>query len=148
MKTLSAAVLILVAIGSHSRAEDAPKGDLGKLQGKWSALVGPQKDVPLVLTIKGNDVTVLVSLPDGNDIELKGQIKVDDKAEPNKTLDWVNFSSPQGDSVEDNLAIYKIEGEEVTICSGGPGNQRPDTFQAAADGGQYPSIIKLKRVTE
>ncbi len=103
--------------------------------------------MPLTATFKGKEVTFQVSLPNGNDIELKGEVKLDEAATPNKKLDWTKFTRPDnGDSVPDNLGLYKFEDKDtVVICSGGPGNERPKEFKASEAGEQYPSLITLKR---
>ena len=37
------------------RRRAGPHGDLAKLQGQWTAMFGPQKNIPMVVTIKGTD---------------------------------------------------------------------------------------------
>ncbi len=123
---------------------DAPKGDLGKLQGTWTAKVGPEKNVPIVLTIQGKAVTLKITGPDGQEYNSKGEIKVDESAKPFKTIDWVKFTRPDGEEAPENLALYEfLDADTVRLCSGGPGNERPTEFKAG-DGGP-PNILELKR---
>lgn len=149
MKSIRATLCVLAVMASAliATADDkAPEGDLGKFQGSWTCLVGPEKNIPLVATIKGKVVTFKVSLPSGDDIELKGEIKLDEAAKPHQKLDWTKFTRPDGESIGDNLALYKFDDKDnVTICSGGPGNERPSELKASASGEQYPSLLKLKR---
>lgn len=126
------ALIVAPTLGAPSPA-DEPKGDLAGLQGTWTAKVGPNKDVPITLVLKGDAAEITVSRPDGEDIKLKGKVKVDDQASP-KTLDWVDFKDRQGDNVPANLAIYRLEGDKWTLCSGGPGNDRPSKFEAGEGG--------------
>lgn len=146
MRYLMPLVLFLI-VSVPARADDEkPDGDLGKLQGSWKALVGPEKNFPIVLEIKGKSVVVKVMNQEGREIELKGEFKIDEKASPHRTLDWVNFKRPDGEDAQPNLSIYKIEGETFTVCSGGPGNARPAEFKAGEGG--PPNLIEFKRVTK
>ena len=124
-------------------ADTSPKGDLGKLQGKWTAKVGPEKNIPLVMTVKGNAVTLAFTGRDGAERELKGEIKLDDAAKPHKTLDWVKFTRLNGEEAPANLAIYELDGKTLKVCSGGPGNERPTEFKAGEGG--PPNLIVLTK---
>ena len=149
MKTLRAALFVLAVIAPAllATADDkAPEGDLGKFQGSWTGLVGPEKNIPMTATIKGKVITLKVNLPSGDEVELKGEVKVDEAGTPHKKLDWTKFTRPDGEAIPDNLALYKFDDKDtITICSGGPGNERPAEFKASEIGEQYPSILKLKR---
>lgn len=141
--TLAAATLLALSLLGTASADEAPKGDLARLQGMWSADVGPDKDVPIRLTFKGKAVTLAVTL-DGKDFEVKGEIELDDAAKPHKTIDWVKFVGPQGDEAPANLGIYEFEdADTVKVCNGGPGNERPAEFKAGEQG--PPNLLVLKR---
>jgi len=142
---LCAATLSAVGVAGARADEPALAGDLAKLQGQWTATFGPQKIV-VVLTIKGNGVVLAFTRPDGQPIESKGEIKIDESAKPEKTLDWVNFTTRTGDTAPANLGIYKLNGDAITICNGGPGNERPTEFKAG-EGGQPPQLFVLNRKT-
>ncbi len=82
--------------------------------------------------------------PNGQDFQLKGEIKLDEAARPHETIDWVHFIRPSGDEASDNLGIYTFEGDDAAkIRSGGPGNERPTKCKPGEDG--LPNIIVLKR---
>ena len=141
---LCAATISAVGVAGARADEPALAGDLAKLQGQWTATFGPQNNIVVVLTIKGNSA-VLAFTRDGQSIESKGEIKIDEKAKPHKTLDWIHFTTPTGDTAPANLGIYKLSGDSITVCNGGPGNERPTEFKAG-DGGQ-PQLFVLNRKT-
>lgn len=141
MKTLLVALLALAP--TARAADDAPEGDLGKIQGKWKAMVGPEKNIPITLEIKGQKITASFTTPEGEDRTLKGELKLDEKASP-RQIDWVKFEKPDGGEFESNPGIYKLDGDELTVCNGGPGGDRPSEFKDG-DGGP-PNLIVFKRV--
>ncbi len=148
MRQLFAAIVIAATASVASAQEkpkaDAPKDDLAKLQGKWSATVGPNKDIPIVFEIKDRTVTLIVTI-EGEDRTITGELKIDETKSP-KHLDWLKFTTPDGQELDDNLAIYKIDGDELTTCSGGPGNERPTEFKEGEGG--PPNLTVLKRVKD
>jgi len=147
MKTLlSAALIVAVSSFTTARGEDtapAPNGDLAKLQGKWTAQVGPEKQVKITLTIKDQNVVLSFPTPEGDERELKGEIRIDEKAKPHKTIDWVKFVRPDGQDAQENHSIYELDGDSFKLCSGGPGNERPTEFKAGEGG--PPNLIVLTR---
>jgi uncharacterized protein (TIGR03067 family) len=146
MRAIASLTFLFAAIVTAEPAlADEPTGDLAKLQGSWSAKVGPDKNVPITLTVKDNKIELKVTRPDGEEIKLTGQIKLDEKASP-KASDWIEFTGPDGQELGDNKAIYKLEGDTWTTCSGGPGNDRPTKFEAGEDG--PPNLTVWTRVKE
>ncbi|WP_435009683.1 hypothetical protein P12x_000931 [Tundrisphaera lichenicola] len=145
--TTRLALIAAVGLGlTQIRASaDEPKGDLAELQGSWSAKVGPDKDIPIILLVKDSAVEISVTRPDGEEIKLKGRLKLDDQASP-KTIDWLDFATPQGDTIPPNLGLYKLENGVWTTCSGGPGNDRPSKFEAGEGG--PPMLTTWARVPE
>jgi uncharacterized protein (TIGR03067 family) len=134
----------IVALPAAAAADEpAPAGDLAKLQGQWTAMFGPQKDIPLVVTIRGSGVTISITRPDAPTRESKGEIKIDEAAKPYKTIDWINFKGPEGNAAPANRGIYTLNGDSITVCNGGPGNPRPTEFKAG-DGGP-PQLLVLNR---
>ena len=147
MRSIASLALIvatsLAAANRPASAADEPKGDLARLQGTWTAKVGPNKDIPITLSIKDSVIELAGSRPNGGDFKLKGEIKLDEKASP-KTLDWVKFTGPQGNELPENPGIYKLDGDSWTICAGGPGNDRPTKFEAGEGG--PPNLTTWARV--
>ena len=107
-------------------------------------MVGPDKNIPIVVEFKDNVANILVTAQEG-DLKIKGEIKLDQTKTP-KEWDWTKFETPDGRDVKDNLAIYKLDGDKLTMCSGGPGNPRPTEFKDG-DGGE-PSVIEFTRVKD
>jgi uncharacterized protein (TIGR03067 family) len=129
-----------------ARADEALAGDLAKVQGKWKGMMVRDQAIPVLVEIQGSKATVTITRPtDSQTFVLKGEIKIDEKASL-KQWDWVKFSTPDGQEMPDNLGIYQLSGEDLTIYNGGPGNPRPSAFKAGEDGS--PSVLKLTRATE
>jgi uncharacterized protein (TIGR03067 family) len=131
----------LAASAVSAVADDAPRDDLAKLQGKWSAKVGQEKDIPLTLEIKDRTANLLITIQ-GQPRSLQGEFTLDEAKTP-KQWDWKKFKNAEGQDVPDNLSIYKIDGDTLTLCSGGPGNDRPSDFKAGQDG--PPILIDFTR---
>jgi uncharacterized protein (TIGR03067 family) len=147
MRTLLSTALCAAALstvgGADARADGpALSGDLAKLQGQWTATFGPQ-NIVVVLTIQGNGALLAFTGANGQSLKSTGEIKIDETAKPQKTLDWVKFTTQTGDLAPANLGIYKLSADSITICNGGPGNERPTEFKAG-EGGQ-PQLFVLNR---
>jgi uncharacterized protein (TIGR03067 family) len=142
-----AALLILTVIAAVPalRADEQQKSDLDRLQGKWKALVGPNKDIPIILEITNTSAVATFTNQQGEAIKLEGEIKLGEMGSV-KTLDWVNFKNLQGDPAQPNLAIYKLEEDRFTVCNGGPGNPRPTEFREGESG--PPHVLLFERVKD
>lgn len=144
---LAPLIVVILPLLAAAADDDAPKGDLGKFQGKWKATVGPEKNVTLSILIKKSAVTATIAAPDGQEFEIKGEIKLDETAKPTKTVDWVKFIGPDGNEAPDNKGLYElVDADTIKVCNGGPGNDRPTEFKDG-DGGN-PSLIILKRAKD
>ncbi len=132
------------AIADEPAKTDAAKGDLAKLQGKWMAMVGPEKNIPIVVVIKDKTMTLSVTYQ-GQERSFSGEVKLDETKTPKE---WTSskFKGEGGEDMPDNLSIYKIDGDTLTLCSGGPGGDRPTKF-AAGEGGP-PNLTDFKRVKD
>jgi uncharacterized protein (TIGR03067 family) len=138
-------VLVVLCPLLVAAADDAePKGDLAKFQGRWKMMVGPEKNFPIALLIKGKTATVSGSTPDGQDFQIKGEIKLDDAAKPFRTIDWVKFAGPEGNDLPENKGIYElVDRDTIKVCNGGPGKDRPTVFKEGEAGS--PDVTLLKR---
>ena len=134
----------LLAAGTVRADDDKPKGDLGKLQGDWTAKVGPEKNIEMKATFKGGKVTFAFTTPDGQDRSMKGDAVLDEAAKPHKAITFKGFTRQDGSDAPENLGIYTFEGDDtVKVCTGGPGNERPTEFKAGEGG--PPQLIVLTR---
>jgi uncharacterized protein (TIGR03067 family) len=129
--------------GSARAEEPAVTGDLARLQGQWTAMFGREKNIPMVVTVKGATVTLSITRPDAPPYESKGEIKLDETARPQKTIDWTGFIGRDGTEAPPNLGIYLLNGDAFTVCNGGPGRARPTEFKASEGGPQQ--LITLHR---
>lgn len=121
----------------------SPKGDLAKFQGNWTVQIGQNNDFTIALTFKGTSVALKGTRPNGEDFEMKGEIKLDESAKPYKTIDWLGFKRADGEDAQPNLGIYEVlEDGTIRVCSGGPGNERPTEFKAGEEGPPHLGILK------
>jgi uncharacterized protein (TIGR03067 family) len=120
-------------------------GDLGKLQGTWLTHVGANEELEIAMTIKVNAYTATWVKDDGSKIELKGELRVNEKATPNKTIDFFNTKGEGGEDARDSLGIYEFEDEKVKFCVGGPGDERPTEFKRGDDGAPHIIVFTKKK---
>jgi uncharacterized protein (TIGR03067 family) len=148
----SLAIAFVAAGASFDDPKKDAKSDAEKIVGKWTAKVGPNADTPITVEFKVKDqketgeVLVTVEAGDGNEIMITGRYKLDEKAKP-KTIDLVDFKSPDGEKSEDNLGIYELNDDELKICTGGAGAERPTVFADMDNVGGKGTIL-LKRLKE
>jgi uncharacterized protein (TIGR03067 family) len=125
------------------RADDAPKGD-EDLDGDWQIVKEvsggkeqPYSEVAPVFTFEKGTLTIKVG-----DEGRKATVKVDAAKSP-QTLDEVieDGGDLKGKTVK---AIYEIKGDELRVCHGAPGADRP-TELSSKDGDGLVIVI-LKRV--
>jgi uncharacterized protein (TIGR03067 family) len=145
MKAIASLTLLLASTMNASLLlADEPKGDLAKIQGTWTAPAGPNDEVIISMTVKDSIYTVTYDRGDGTNVELKGEIKLDEKTTP-KTLDFVKTQRNDGDDSRDNLGIYTFDGETLKVCVGMPGNERPKEFTKGEDGAPMLLIFTKKK---
>ncbi|HEV3167458.1 MAG TPA: TIGR03067 domain-containing protein [Isosphaeraceae bacterium] len=130
MKMLSTIMLALALTASPARADDeAPSGDLAKLQGKWTSMGGPARDTPVLLELKGTTVTMSAKFADGQTRTMvQGTIKVDEKAKP-RAIDFLKCKGPLDGPLPDTQAIYDLDGDTLKIAYPKKGPEdRPTEF--------------------
>jgi uncharacterized protein (TIGR03067 family) len=123
--------ILVVLLGLHAHAADeavSRDGDLGRLQGRWTAKAGTRREIHVVIEIKGRDVHAAIKTPQGLDFQVQGELKLDETTSP-RSLDWKKFSGPDQQPLPDIAAVYKIEGDTFTVCNGGFLGSRPKEFK-------------------
>jgi uncharacterized protein (TIGR03067 family) len=147
--------LLLVTVSLAFAGQDAPApskplaGDFAQLQGRWEAKIrtaNPNIKMTLVMTIEGDDVTwVTIDKSSDQDHVYTAKLKLDEKATP-KAWSMVEFER-KGQRAPDMLAIYKLDGDEVTLCTPlRPGDPRPTEF-IEDDGQSIPRTLVFKRLS-
>jgi RNA polymerase sigma factor (sigma-70 family) len=133
------------AVGPPKKGELA--GDLARLQGDWE-LVGRKlgagrAEAPgnLVFKIRG---TTVVAFNRATREEGKSYLSLDERASP-KALDLVRGQA--NGSIATEPAIYKLEGDTLTLCTGRPRGERPRGFRAGGEG-LFPTLSIFRRLKE
>jgi uncharacterized protein (TIGR03067 family) len=135
------ALSLLLAVMA-SGAAPAVQGDLARLQGPWETKVGLKKGTTVRIEIKGKLVAATISTPQGIKIQADGEVKIDETVTP-KALDWVKFTTLDGEEVPEVHAIYRIEGDRLFIRSGGFNDQRPTEFNPGD--GVWANVLVFER---
>jgi uncharacterized protein (TIGR03067 family) len=136
-KTVGMAMALLVLAGAGLRGEDEKKleGDLKKVQGKWTADSGSGDKV----TYTFKEKTLKVDAPSR---KYTMTVTLDEKAKPEKTIDFKIDEGPEDAKGQTSKGIYKFDGDDkLTICFA-PMGERPDKFEMV---GYEKIIIELKR---
>jgi uncharacterized protein (TIGR03067 family) len=143
------AMLAATALGAATAPTlaDEPKGDLAKLQGTWTSMSGPNKDIPRTLTIRGNTVEFRGKLPNGTETILKGELKLDEGITP-KSVDFVKLKTRFETDMADTPGIYKLEEDTWITCGGGPGGERPTKFEPGLGDNDLPRLVTWTRVKD
>ena len=134
--------LSLLLVAMVSGASPAVDGDLAKLQGRWQTKIGLRKATVVMIEIKGNAVAATISTPQGRKIQADGELKIDEQAQP-KALDWIKFTTIDGEEVPEMHAIYRLEDGRLFIRSGGFNDQRPSGFNPGE--GVWAKVLVFQR---
>lgn len=153
-----AILTLLTAVATTTTwADDKPlKGDLAKLQGKWTATVQIRPGTEMVWNyeIEGKTVHIRITPANGKPVELKEDFKIDETSKPHKSIDWIKRVDPNGHQLPDMPAIYAFDDDDtLRICqpAGGPGlrPERPKEFGPNVPfGGRAGSTLTFIRVKE
>lgn len=132
-RSLMALALVSLTL-NLTYADDAAKA----LEGTWATDGGD--GISAEWTFKGDKLEANVN---GN--TYKAEFKADAKAQPHATLDVTITDSPDDNGKgRVGKAIYKLEGDKLTICVSMPGNDRPGAF-STIDEVQYKFDLKKKK---
>jgi uncharacterized protein (TIGR03067 family) len=130
MKRPVTILLVLLGANVHAADEAASRdGDLGRLQGRWSATAGARHEIHVTIEIKGRDVHAAIKTPQGLDLKVQGEVKLDETTNP-RSLDWKKLTGPDQQPLPEIAAVYKIDGDTFTVCNGGFLGARPKEFKA------------------
>lgn len=133
--------VLAAAPDAIDRGTHAPD-DLARLQGRWTTRAGPRGKIPVVLDVEGRKVTVRFTTPQGLKIKAEGAIRLNEQAAP-KALDWVEFSTPDGQDLPDVLGIYEFDGDALRVCNGGLNDARPAEFRPGE--GLLAAVLVFKK---
>jgi uncharacterized protein (TIGR03067 family) len=121
-------LLSLSAVATATAADVPREGDLARLQGRWTAKAGPQRNIQVMLDIEGQQAKVGITTPKGLKFQVQGEFRINENVTP-RTLDWINFTGLDEQDLPDIPAIYELNGETFKVCNGGPNSERPTEFK-------------------
>jgi uncharacterized protein (TIGR03067 family) len=134
--------LVVVVAAPGPKADKPPAPDL---YGEWEFVsteeegkVFPAED-PRTRFRFNRDGTYEV-FRGGNAVAERRGFRFDPKADP-PTLDYNAPPSPASPTL---LCVYRLSGDELTVCRAGPDQPRPAKFQAPAGSGLL--VVKFRRV--
>jgi uncharacterized protein (TIGR03067 family) len=123
--------------------EPVDQGDLGRLQGRWTARAGARRAVQVTLDIQGQRVRASFATPQGACLQFRGELKLVQTSSP-RSLDWINFTGADQQEFPPIPAIYKIDRDTLTVCNGGLNGSRPKEFKPGE--GALADVVVFQRV--
>jgi uncharacterized protein (TIGR03067 family) len=132
-------VVSLAVVGPLTAADKDKEKDEDRLQGSWSvtATTFDGKAVPedqvkgRKLTFKGKEFTST-----GGPKERTLSFTLEPGKDPRR------IDMKRADQEQAVLGIYKLDGDELTICYGEPGKERPTKFKSEDGGRLYLMVLK------
>ncbi len=107
---------------------------LKSLKGTW---VSESDEIDSKWTFEGETLKASV-----NGIDYTCKVKVDAKAKPHATVDFLINEGPEDAKGKTSQCIYKLDKEKLTLCVSLPGKDRPKEFEQA-EGEAF--LFKLKK---
>jgi uncharacterized protein (TIGR03067 family) len=145
-RPLLALIPILVLLGASRAGEADAKKELKKLQGTWKVILSevngttmPKQAFKKVLVEIKDDRVIF---KDNGKVYEEAELKLDPKADP-KEIDYKYVVGLKKGVKE--LGIYRLQGEQLTICMAQGRQKRPTEF--ASKKGIGDQLLTLKRVT-
>ena len=132
---MSLAIALMVSFGSQDT-------DASKLNGTWMLVRGEEEGKPLPqdaiqgikMIIDGDKYTVIV----GSE-KMASTLHFDATTTP-KSIDAKATAGPYKDKTL--LGIYRIQGDEFTVCFAAPGKERPKNFTTKSGTGTFVHVWK------
>ena len=112
---------------------------LESLKGTW---VSENEDIDSKWTFEGEALKASV-----NGIDYTCKVKIDPKAKPHATVDFLINEGPEDAKGKTSKCIYKLDGEKLTLCVSLPGKDRPKEFEQA-EGEAFLFKLKKEKATE
>jgi uncharacterized protein (TIGR03067 family) len=147
-------VVVGLAQDAGKKADDVARKELALLQGKW-VMIGREvlgkkatkedlEKVKGIRVVEGNKVTSW-AVERGKKMEdvTEATIKLDPAAKPKAIDQTIIKGRFKGDTA---LGIYKLDGDELTICIAWGSEERPTEFAGKLDG--KAMLVIYKRVKE
>ena len=135
MRWASLMLALVLATPGARGADEKVTGDLKAMQGEWVPVGGDAEDS--TWEIKGQTLNSKVS-----DRGYVAKMALKEKEQP-PAIDFEIVDGPDDVKGKIALAIYKLEGDNLTFCVSLPGRtERPTEFQRVED---QQFVIKLKR---
>jgi uncharacterized protein (TIGR03067 family) len=73
------------------------------------------------------------------------KVKVDPDSKPHATMDLTIDEGPEDSKGKVSKAIYKLDGEKLTLCVSHPGKDRPKAFEGSPDEAYLFELKKQKK---
>jgi len=124
------------------RTAEASGSDLDRLQGSWTGRAGGARSIPVTIEFRRAEVSVTVRPPVGPAIRATGKVRLDPSAAP-KSVDWFDFTRPDGEAIPEIAGIYEVAGDTLRICTGGLNNPRPTAFEPGE--GMLADVLTFRR---